>query len=308
MILPWLAGFRGFFDVPLTWTLVAINLVFFFATNQNSPDMAGLSKKEIQWAGHYYAQIQNEAIPTDGSGLLLKGSQALRDQKFWDQIPNLKANGDQVGFEIWKKHLAEFGADLENRPVDIFGLHTDLRRPLTWITYQFMHSGIWHVLGNLLMLVIFGAALENLMGSSILTFVYLVGGLCGAGFFVFLSPPTMAPMVGASASVSAVMAFYALAEKRKRVRYFYFLSPSNGYWGEIYLPTLLIIPFYFVEDLGSYLSTAEEIGTGIAYTAHIGGAAFGFALAILVRQVCSRFPEWEQILYASYSRSHSAAP
>ena len=308
MILPWLAGFRGFLDVPLTWTLVAINLVFFFVTNQGPGDIANLNKKEIQWAGRFYSQMRNEEVPRDGAGQLLKGSQALRDQKFWDQLPLFQAPGDAVGFEIWKKHLVEFQQELISRPVDMFGLHTNLSRPLTWITYQFMHSGIWHVFGNLLMLLIFGAALEKLMGSSMLTFVYLFGGLCGAAFFVMLSPPTTAPMVGASASVSAVMAFYALAEKRKRVRYFYFLSPSNGYWGEIYLPTLLIIPFYFVEDLGSYLSTAEEIGTGIAYTAHIGGAAFGFALALMIRQVCSRFPEWERILYASYSQSHNVAP
>lgn len=125
------------------------------------------------------------------------------------------------------------------------------------------------------MLWIFGAALEISLGGFALAAIYLVGGAVGAWAFLALGHGTLAPMIGASGSLSAVMAFFAAYEKKKRVSFFYFLSPLPGYYGWIYLPTILIFPLCFLSDLAGYLSTSQEVGTGVAYAAHIGGAAFG---------------------------------
>jgi membrane associated rhomboid family serine protease len=308
MIVPWLRGILGWDEAPLTWTLVGLNLLFYFLTAHAPDDVLNLGKKELLWAGRYYSELIGKEVPSDSNELLLRGTQALRDQRFYAALPTFAKNGDDVGFEQWKNRVLEFQTQLEHRPVSTFGLRGGTAHPFSWITYQFMHSGGWHVVGNLLMLIIFGVALERLTGSFMVVFVYLVGGAAGAGLFLVLNPTTTAPMVGASASLSAIMAFYALMERRRRVRFFFFLSPSPGYWGELYLPTLLILPLYFIEDLASYLSTAEEIGSGVAYTAHLGGALFGLFLALTLRQACARSPQWERILYASYSQSRNEAP
>lgn len=308
MILPWLQGFLSWHKAPLTWTLIAINALFYLLTFQIPNEVPNLSKKELIWAGRYYAKLRQEEMPASPAAQMLMGARALRDPRFFEALPSFEPQGDEVGFEQWKANLLDFQSELSKRPVDLFGLQGDQRRPLSWLTYQFMHSGFLHLFGNMLMLLIFGAALERITGSGWLVGVYLTGGLAGAISYLWLSPVTTAPMVGASASLSALMAFYALIERRKRVRFFYFLSPSPGYWGDIYLPTLVILPLYFVEDLASYLSTSAEIGAGVAYAAHLGGALFGIVSALAFRALLIKFPRWERNLYASYSRSHNEAP
>lgn len=308
MIVPWLRGFLNWKEAPLTWMLVGLNVLFFILTAGLKQEVTNLNKSDLQWAGRNFALMQNKTVPENSNELILIGTQALRNPSFFTNLETLQESGDKIGFEKRRERLLEFHAQLERRPAYIYGLKSHTKEWASWITYQFMHAGLMHLMGNVMMLILFGAALERLTGSLMVMVVYLVGGICGAAFFILLNPINSAPMVGASASLSAVMAFYALFEKRKRVRYFYFLSPSPGFWGEIYLPTLLILPFYFVEDLASYLSTAEEIGSGVAHAAHLGGAAFGITLAITLRQVLRLYPQLERNLYASYSQSHSEAP
>ena len=308
MIVPWLKGFRLFSDAPLTWTLIGLNVFFFFLTNGIQPPLVNLGQQDLKLAGRSYAMMKQQKTPADPSLLLLLGGQALRDHRFFETYRDFPPTQDQVALVAWQNKVSEFEASLRKRPVDTFGLHGQEKHPLSWITYQFMHSGVWHLLGNMVMLMIFGIALEAISGSALVTLVYLMGGFAGAWLFTIVSPQSSAPMVGASASLSALMAFYALFERRRRVRFFYFISPAPGYWGEIYLPTLLVLPLYFVEDLAQFFATSEEIGTGIAYSAHLGGAIFGITLALVLRWVCVRFPRWEQILYASYSRSQPEAP
>jgi membrane associated rhomboid family serine protease len=104
-------------------------------------------------------------------------------------------------------------------------------------------------------------------------------------------------MIGASGALSGVMAFYAAFEKRKRISFFYFVSPIPGYYGWIYLPTLIIFPLSFLSDLVGYLSTPAEIGSGIAYTAHIGGALFGAVLGFGLRY-------WRKNLWVQWFFQH----
>lgn len=125
--------------------------------------------------------------------------------------------------------------------------------------------------------------MEVLVGSWALLFIYLLGGLAGGWGFLFLDPQGTVPMVGASASISALLAFYCFAELRTRVRFVYFVSPIPGHWGPIYLPTLLIIPLFLVSDLANLWSTPEGLGSGVAYAAHLGGAVAGAFIALFYR-------------------------
>jgi membrane associated rhomboid family serine protease len=126
-----------------------------------------------------------------------------------------------------------------------------------------------------------------MLGSVGILVLYLVGGIAAGIGFLLLGNPSLAPMVGASGSVSALIAFYALAEPKKRVSFFYFFSPFEGYYGWLYLPTLLILPLSFAGDLASYIASSV-IPTGAASTAHIGGAMFGCTAGLAWRLITSK--------------------
>src|SRR5476649_186429 len=89
-----------------------------------------------------------------------------------------------------------------------------LTRFWTPLTYMFMHSGIFHILFNMLWFYWFGQIFEEYLGKKRTLGLYLLGGLAGALLFVLSYNifPLFAPitalggstLVGASASVMAV--------------------------------------------------------------------------------------------------------
>ena len=86
-----------------------------------------------------------------------------------------------------------------------------LRQPWTFFTYMFVHGGLLHLLGNMLMLFVFGTAVENRMGSRTFILYYL---LCGAGAAVFSLGLSgimqVSPFIGASGAVLGVALAFAI--------------------------------------------------------------------------------------------------
>jgi len=302
MIVPWLRGFIAWQRAPITWAIIIFNILIFMATMENverptSNDF--VTAENLVLTGHLYQQFhqskrEDQSLPIMSTNeWMILGGQALRDSRFLEQVEQFSFRGDQIAIQIWRQKLASYQGQLQERSSQIYGLHSEKSTIQSWITYQFMHASWMHVLGNMIFFLIFGAALESLIGGLGLLGVYLLSGFAGAGLFILLAQGNMAPMVGASGSLSGVMAFYAMFEKKRRVPFFYFFSPFQGFFGWIYLPTLLIFPLCFLTDFANYLSTPGEIGAGIAYTAHMGGVLFGitagYALKIVRRHLWVRW-------------------
>jgi membrane associated rhomboid family serine protease len=314
MIIPWLSGFLRWSQAPLTWTLIAVNGFIFLLTYQpegrsRHGNNAGVDKlfstqEELVLTGRLYDQFQFQRSPAaddvwnqqklkSKDQYLLLGSQALRDPEFMRAAQDYKFSGDEVAVQDWKKSLDKFQDHMKFRSSYLFGLLPQERRPLTWITYQFMHAGLMHLFSNMILLLIFAGTLESLIGGAGVALVYLASGIAGGIGFFILSSHSTAPMVGASGALSGIMACYAAFEKKRRVPFFYFLSPIKGYYGLIYLPTLLIFLLCFLTDIASFLGTPAELGAGIAYTAHIGGAIFGGIVGLVLRYFGFRNPDRE---------------
>lgn len=304
MIIPWLGGFLKWTQAPLTWTLIAINAFIFILTYQpeggsrrafaNGDNKLFSTQEELVLTGRLFDQyhfqksedadnVWSQPQIKSKEQYLLLGSQALRDPEFMKSAGDFHFTGDEIAVKEWKKSLDKFQDHMKFRSSSLFGLLPQEHRPLTWITYQFMHAGVMHLVSNMLLLIIFAGMLEVQMGSLGMILVYLLSGIAGGLGFLFLSSHSTAPMVGASGALSGVMACYAAFERKRRVPFFYFLSPLKGYYGLIYLPTLLIFPLCFLTDVASYLGTPAELGAGVAYTAHIGGAVFGGLVGLGLR-------------------------
>lgn len=87
-----------------------------------------------------------------------------------------------------------------------------LFKPWTMLTHMFVHSGIWHVVWNMLILYWFGRIVGDLIGDRHILPIYLLGGLAG-GVGVLLSYQVIPQYIGiyAVGASAAVMAMVIVA-------------------------------------------------------------------------------------------------
>lgn len=303
MILPCPEDFREYARFPLTITLAVLN-VFIFLLIFSGNTSSGVSSSELlkeeglTLTGRLYYQYL-QSLPSQElfqhpqwvhemkSGNLeqmgVLGGYALRDARFLSNAETLTFSGDEVQISHWRRELKDFRKDYQEQVLFRFGLSSLEKGPWVWLTYQFAHSNWMHLLSNLAFLVLIGAAVEALAGSHILLMIYILGGVAGGAGFLLSDAHGAVPMVGASASISALLGFYCVAEMRKRVRFLYFVSPMPGQYGAIFLPTLMIVPLFLLVDIASLWSTPEGLGGGVAYAAHLGGALCGVLAGFLLR-------------------------
>ena len=160
---------------------------------------------------------------------------------------------------------------------DLFALPASLHRfiiqPWSLLTYMFMHAGFLHILFNMLWLYWFGSLFLYFFSGKHLRGVYVLGGICGGLFYMaaynifpyFSEVLPHATLVGASASVLAIVAATAYREPNYRVQLFLFGAVRLKYLALIVIGTDLL----FI--------TSNNAGGHIA---HIGGALFGFLFAL----------------------------
>ena len=103
---------------------------------------------------------------------------------------------------------------------------------------MFSHGGIFHLLGNLLFLYLYGDNVEDSMGKLNYFFFFLACGVCAAFAQALMDPSSKIPMVGASRAISGVIASYLLLFPRANVRVFYWLIILVG---TIHLPKILTL-------------------------------------------------------------------
>lgn len=147
-----------------------------------------------------------------------------------------------------------------------------LMQPWSLLTYMFMHEGLLHILFNMLWLYWFGAIFLQMFSAKHLRGLYVLGGICGgvlymAAYNVF---PYFRPyidhsfMLGASASVLAIVAAAAYREPNYPIRLFLL--------GTLRLKYLALI----VIGMDLLLITSDNAGGHIA---HLGGALAGLLFA-----------------------------
>lgn len=143
-------------------------------------------------------------------------------------------------------------------------------QPWAFITYSFLHFGVFHVLFNMIWLYMFGRIILNLFSEKRLLTVYLLGAMAGGLMFVLsynLFPVfenSRGYLIGASGAVTALMAFIATISPNTQLRIFTF---NIKLW---HIAVALILL-----DLVR-ISTSSNAG---GLLAHLGGAIFGFVYA-----------------------------
>lgn len=148
----------------------------------------------------------------------------------------------------------------------------------TLITYQFLHGGWGHIIGNLLFLFLLGFTVEKALGPGRFLVAYLVCGALSGLVFTAFSMGSQVPLVGASGSISGLMGMYVAIYGLQRIRFFYFLGVYFNYFRA---PAIAMLPVWLGKEIYDYWFAGA---TGIAYMAHAGGLAAGAGLVWLLGQ------------------------
>src|SRR5215469_10906514 len=75
-------------------------------------------------------------------------------------------------------------------------------QPLTMFTSMFLHTGFWHLFGNMWFLWMFGNRVENTLGHWVFSLVYLASGIGGGLLHYAFNSNSTIPCVGASGAIS----------------------------------------------------------------------------------------------------------
>ena len=150
----------------------------------------------------------------------------------------------------------------------------------TFVTYQFLHASIEHLLFNMLALLLIAPVFEERIGSLRFGVLYFAGGVVGAAAFLVWNFATPVLLVGASASISSVIGGYARLYPRDRVTLF---LPLPG------IPSIpiidLAIGFILLETLLSFVPGFLPFLGSIAWLAHVFAMIFGIFVAPLVMKI-----------------------
>lgn len=143
-----------------------------------------------------------------------------------------------------------------------------LLKPWSIITYGFLHAGIWHILGNMLILYFSGIYFLNYFSPKRLLNYYFLGVIAGALFFMasYNLFPAFAGtgrtyLIGASAGVMAVLIGIATHIPNMRVRLL-LLGSVKFWWIAVFLLVVDIVQI--------------PISNAGGHIAHLGGALLGY--------------------------------
>jgi membrane associated rhomboid family serine protease len=159
-----------------------------------------------------------------------------------------------------------------------------------YLTSMFVHAGIFHLLGNMIFLFLFGSCVEDLIGRARFAIFYLLGGLVAELVYIAMSPEhfaSMIPMGGASGAISACMGMYLVLRANADIEFKYFLWFLVIKAGEFEIPAWVAITFWFLKDLlwAVLGMTSTHNHGGVAFGAHVGGFLGGLAMISIYKWI-----------------------
>jgi membrane associated rhomboid family serine protease len=143
------------------------------------------------------------------------------------------------------------------------------------ITFQFMHAGLWHLLGNCIVIYFFGRPLENMLGGKGLLYLYLlsgsIGGLAQVALSFLLGPSySNVGVVGASAGAFGLIAAFAISAPEQPITLLLLFVLPISFPAKVllWLEALIALAGLFLPSTGDHTAHAAHLGgmlTGIVF-------------------------------------------
>lgn len=181
--------------------------------------------------------------------------------------------GLNVSVFLLQFYIAGNNQDLARSIIFKFGLVPNRFNIIDVITSMFLHGGIYHIVGNMWFLYIFGDNIESILGHIRFIYFYIFCG-AGAAFLQFIVEPTSSiPMVGASGAISGVLGAYMIKFPKAKV---HVIAVVIFFITTFVVPAQVVLGVWFLMQLSGGLgSLGIDTTGGIAWFAHIGGFICG---------------------------------
>jgi membrane associated rhomboid family serine protease len=165
----------------------------------------------------------------------------------------------------------------------------------TPLTYALLHADIWHLCVNMIWLAAFGSPVARRLGGTVFLMLMAVGAIAGAALHVWLHWAQVAPLIGASAAVSAAIGAAARFVFAPGVP-FGALSddavvkalPAQGFVAMLRSrQTVAFIAIWFGSNwlFGSGVVPVAGTSGDVAWEAHVGGFLAGLLMFPLLDRI-----------------------
>jgi membrane associated rhomboid family serine protease len=273
----------------ITFTLIAINVGVFVATYlplQNEQKQIGQLKLHLILLAAAHPELK---VPADSEDVV--SALKAHYSKAWTELSTTR----RAPVDEWDARMLRT-QDPDQLQSEMNGLSSNLRQArahsilekyafvpahptgISYLTANFLHGGILHLVGNMWFLWLAGFVLEDFWGRPLYAAFYGVSGAAAIIFHGWFNPGSIVPMLGASGGIAALMGAFLVRFPTMRIEMFcwIFLRPRRfkapAYW---LLPAWLVIEVFYGSVFGQQ--------SGVAHWAHVGGFVFGALAALGLR-------------------------
>ena len=273
----------------ITIGLIALNTIIFLFTNsmmeKESPEL-GATKAHIILLAAAHPELNTsdqerdlvESFKTDNPTEwehLQSPMHNLVDA--WDAKMRLKEDPHELQADMDSLD-AKYTELASTSIVERYAFTPAHRRPITYLTANFLHGGWLHLIGNMWFLWLAGFVLEDVWGRPLYLAFYLVGGAVALQIHALSDPRSIIPCVGASGAVAALMGAFLTRFPKMKIEMAWiaffrmYRFSASAYW---LLPLWVLSEVFYGALFGKM--------SGVAHWAHVGGFIFGAvgAFAIL---------------------------
>ena len=284
----------------VTISLILINCLIFFLFQYNDNQKyykseefyftSGLAEIELSRFIEYRSSFKHETSLYNRDGQIdekeaIRHYQAMvRDEAFLQKIRNEQIITPQdPEYAEWRELRDNYEYQRSKIISLKYGFIPAEGRPVTFITYMFLHGGLAHLLGNMFFLWLVGCMLEMGGGRLFCGATYFLAGLGAVLLFWVIYPQSQTPLVGASGAIAGFMGAFTVLYGKKKVKIFYWLG---FYFNYLKTRAIYLLPFWLAKEFYSLLFGDAS---NVAYVAHIGGLISGVLLGLMNQKFLGTF-------------------
>ncbi|VAW75897.1 hypothetical protein MNBD_GAMMA12-656 [hydrothermal vent metagenome] len=272
----------------VTVCLIVFNILIYGTVQNNNPVSSYyFSAKLDQYEFPHYLQHLKIKKPA-----LLKRLQSLPAQQqamavyktlTSDQAFNRQLNSGVIirvidkNFAIWEKKHNQYkilNGQISNSDYGTTLAYNSIK---TAALYLFLHADTKHLLGNMLLLLLLGFALEKVLGRLIFTFAYFASGIFATTLYILTNTSPLTPIIGATGAISGLMAILIIVFGLRKIQFYYWLIFYANYFRA---PAMIIFPVWLANL--SYQVISIPL-TASPYLIHLSAISISILIALIFK-------------------------